>query len=266
MTQETAELEAAVAAAWNTRGAGAPDPGLGQSIDRVLRLLESGELRVAEKGAGGWEVRDWVRKAVLLYFRTAPMRVTNAGPLQFHDKIRLLDDWQRRGVRVVPPTVVREGAHIAPGAILMPCFVNIGAYVGARTMIDSFATVGSCAQVGADCHVSAGVVVGGVLEPLNADPVIIEDRAFVGANSSVLEGVHVGEGAVLAPGCHATRSTRIIDEAGGGTFRGEVPAGAVVVPGAYAAEGSRVSTYALVVKKYRDPRTDAKVELNELLR
>jgi 2,3,4,5-tetrahydropyridine-2-carboxylate N-succinyltransferase len=208
-----------------------------------------------------------VKKAILPHFRVSMVRPMEAGVLHFFDKVDVQGDWQRKNVRVFPPAVVRAGAHVQPGCVLMQCFVNIGAWIGSGTMIDTWSTVGSCAQVGANCHISGGVGIGGVLEPIQAAPVIIEDNCFIGARSEVAEGARIGEGAVLAMGCYLAASTRIYDAVNGGNiYRGEVPARAVVVPGALPSADGTHSTYALIIKKYRDSQTDAKTALNDILR
>lgn len=252
--------------AWKNRDGELP-PGSAEAVREVLRLLSAGELRVAEPdGQGGWRVNAWLKEAILLHFRLEPARRMQAGLFEYFDKVDVRRGWTEGGPRVVPPAVVREGAHVAPGAILMPCFVNIGAHVGAGTMIDTWATVGSCAQVGRNCHISGGVGIGGVLEPLQAAPVIIEDNVFIGARSEIAEGCLVREGAVLAMGCYLGQSTRLYNAMTGETTFGEVPARAVVVPGSLPSRDGTHQTYALIVKKLRDEKTDARTALNEILR
>ena len=251
-------------------------PETAQAVEQVIALLTTGELRTARPvpaSAGGsaqpaWEVLEWVKKAILLYFRMRPMRTMVSGPFEFHDKMDVQTGWQAKGVRVVPQALVREGAYVAPGCILMPSYVNIGAYVGEGTMIDTWATVGSCAQVGRRCHISGGVGIGGVLEPLQASPVIIEDDVFLGARCEVAEGVRVGEGAVLAMGCYVGASTKVYDAMTGRSFAASegIPPRAVVVPGATLSRDGSHSTYTLIIKKLRDARTDARTALNEVLR
>lgn len=247
---------------------GRADERLLRELDEVLDLLSAGRLRVAEPdGAGSWHVHGWIKKAILLYFRYTPSSTMAAGDLGFFDKLATRADWDaERGVRVVPPAVVRRGAYVAPGAILMPCYVNIGAWVGPGTMIDTWSTVGSCAQVGANCHISGGVGIGGVLEPPQAEPVIIEDGVFIGARSEVAEGCRVGAGAVLSMGCFLGKSTRIYNALTGEILQGVVPPRAVVVPGSLPSRDGTHHTYALILKKYRDDRTDAKTALNDVLR
>lgn len=237
-------------------------------IDKALTLLTQGKIRAASKPQGSdWVVHEWVKKAVLLHFRYNEMRPMEAGALHFYDKVTVRSDWVGTGVRVVPPATVRNGAFVNRGAVLMPSYINIGAYVDEKTMIDTWSTVGSCAQIGKHCHISGGVGIGGVLEPLQATPVIIEDNCFIGARSEVAEGVIVREGAVLAMGCYVGKSTKIYDATDGGKIlHGEIPSRAVVVPGSIPAPDGSHSTYALIIKKYRDAQTDAKTALNEILR
>src|SRR6202162_856115 len=209
-----------------------------QAIENTLDLLDKGKIRVAEKISGTWTVNEWIKKAILLFFKTSENEVVEGTFANFFDKVPLkyrnagAEEFQLGKARVVPPAIVRRGAFIAPGAVLMPSFVNVGAYVGEGTMIDTWATVGSCAQIGKHCHISGGAGIGGVLEPLQAEPVIIEDLCFIGARSEVAEGAIVREGSVLAMGVFIGASTRIVDRATGETFLGEVPAYSVVVPGA----------------------------------
>ena len=260
-------LQELIDQAWERR-AEAPAPEFKGAVGQVLASLTSGAVRSATRDADGkWTANQWVKKAILLHFRYSDSRPMEAGALHFFDKVEVQGDWDEKGVRVVPPAAVRIGAHIAPGAVLMPCFINIGAYVGAGTMIDTWSTVGSCAQVGANCHISGGVGIGGVLEPLQGTPVVIEDNCFIGARCEVAEGVVVGEGAVLAMGCYLGASTKIYDAVNGGKIlRGAVPPRAVVVPGSLPSPDGTHSTYALIIKKFRDEKTDAKTALNEILR
>jgi 2,3,4,5-tetrahydropyridine-2-carboxylate N-succinyltransferase len=242
-----------------------------RAVEAALRLLEEGAIRPAEPDPsvpGGWRVNEWVKKAVLWAFRTRPVVPMEYGGLHFHDKLRLRGDLAGAGVRVVPTAIVREGAYVAPGCVLMPSYVNIGAYVGEETMIDTWATVGSCAQIGRRCHISGGVGIGGVLEPLQAAPVIIEDDCFVGARCEVAEGVRLGAGTVLAMGCYVGGSTPLYDATNGTRRRAAdgIPERAVVVPGSLPAADGSHSTYALIIKKYRDARTDARTSLNDVLR
>ncbi|MBE7213350.1 MAG: 2,3,4,5-tetrahydropyridine-2,6-dicarboxylate N-succinyltransferase [Gluconacetobacter diazotrophicus] len=263
--ERRAELDAAA-------GPDARDP-----VDAALDALDRGELRVAEPTADGWVVHQWLKKAVLLSFRLNDSVPTGGvGRAPAFDKVPLKsENWDAErfaaaGFRAVPGAVVRRSAFVAPGAVLMPCFVNVGARVGANSMIDTWATVGSCAQIGRDCHVSGGAGIGGVLEPLQADPVIIEDGVFVGARSEVAEGVRVERGAVIAMGVFLGASTRIVDRATGEVFRGRVPAFSVVVPGtlppaAGAPPGTPSLGCAVIVKRV-DETTRAKTSINELLR
>ena len=263
------DLSATIDAAWEDRA----DLGLTttgavrEAVESALALLDSGEARVAEPdGAGGWRVNQWLKKAVLLSFRLNDNEVTASGhfdkvPTKFHDWSE--PDFRAAGFRAVPGSVVRRGAFVGRGAILMPSFVNIGAYVGEGTMVDTWATVGSCAQIGKNVHISGGAGIGGVLEPLQADPVIIGDGAFIGARSEVAEGVRVGEGAVLSMGVYLGASTKIIDRATGEVFRGEVPPYAVVVPGS---TGGDLGLYCAVIVKRVDAQTRSKTSINELLR
>jgi 2,3,4,5-tetrahydropyridine-2-carboxylate N-succinyltransferase len=259
----------------NTRG------GVREAVDHALDLLDRGEARVAEKRADGkWHVHQWLKKAVLLSFRLNDMTRIEGGPggAAWWDKVpSKFAGWSEQrfreaGLRAVPGCIVRRSAFIAPGVVLMPCFVNVGARVDSGTMIDTWATVGSCAQIGKDCHVSGGVGIGGVLEPLQAEPVIIEDHCFVGARSEVAEGVIVREGAVLAMGVFIGASTRIVDRESGKVFQGEVPPYSVVVPGTMEGKpikGSNMpgpNLYCAVIVKRVDAQTRAKTSINELLR
>jgi 2,3,4,5-tetrahydropyridine-2-carboxylate N-succinyltransferase len=239
-------------------------------VERTVAALDRGELRVAEKIDGEWVVNEWVREAILLFFRLREMVTIEAGGYEFHDKIPLKTGLAEQGIRVVPPGTVRYGAFCEPGVIVMPGFVNIGAYVGSGTMVDTWATVGSCAQIGRDVHLSGGVGIGGVLEPSGARPVIIEDGAFIGSRSIVVEGTLVGEKAVLGANTVLTASTPIIDVTGPAPVehRGRVPAGAVVVPGTRPKEfpsGSYDLTCALIIGRRTDA-TDEKTALNDFLR
>lgn len=237
------------------------------AVVETLDLLTRGEIRAASpNGDGTWTVNEWVKKGVLLHFRFSEMQPMEAGALHFFDKVEVQGHWPGKGVRVVPPATVRHGAHVASGTILMPSYINIGAYVGTGTMVDTWATIGSCAQIGAHCHISGGVGIGGVLEPLQAAPVIIEDNCFIGARSEVAEGVRVREGAVLAMGCYLGASTKIYNAMTGETTHGEIPSRAVVVPGSLTSKDGSHQTYALIIKKIRDEKTDARTALNEILR
>jgi 2,3,4,5-tetrahydropyridine-2,6-dicarboxylate N-succinyltransferase len=240
------------------------------AVHETLALLDAGTLRVAEKGPEGWRVNAWVKEAILLYFAVSQMQVTEAGPLEFHDKIPLKRGLEAAGVRVVPPGVVRYGAFLEKGAVLMPGYVNIGARVGAGTMVDTWATVGSCAQVGRNVHLSGGVGLGGVLEPPTASPVIIEDSAFIGSRCIVVEGVVVEEEAVLGANVVLTSSTQIIDVTGPEerVHKGRVPARSVVIPGMREKQfpsGKYGVPCALIIGQ-RTKSTDQKTSLNAVLR
>ena len=242
------------------------------AVESVLGLLDSGELRVAEKIDGSWRVNQWLKKAVLLSFRIADNAPVRAGALNFYDKVALkYEGWDAArfgaaGVRVVPPATVRRGAFIASNVVLMPSYVNIGAYVDSGTMVDTWATVGSCAQIGKNVHLSGGVGIGGVLEPLQAAPTIIEDDCFVGARSEIVEGVIVESGAVISMGVFIGQSTRIYDRERDEILYGRVPAGAVVVPGSLPAQNGKYGLSCAVIVKRVDAQTRAKTSLNELLR
>ena len=277
----TDALITAIEAAWEDRANITPaSTAVAAVVDEVLSLLDSGAARVAEPdGNGGWQVNQWLKKAVLLSFRLNDNAVVEGGAASApaYDKVPLkFTGWGENrfrdaGFRVVPGAVVRRGAHIAKGAVLMPSFVNIGAYVGENTMIDTWATVGSCAQIGANVHISGGAGIGGVLEPLQAEPVIIGDGAFIGARAEVAEGVRVGEGAVLSMGVYLGASTKIVDRATGTVYMGEVPPYAVVVPGSMPGkplpDGTMgPSLYCAVIVKTVDAQTRSKTGINELLR
>ena len=240
------------------------------TIRKVIDLLDQGKLRVAEPTNKGWKVNEWIKKAVILYFPIQKMETLQAGPLEFHDKIPLKNKYKDKGIRVVPHAVSRHGAYISEGVILMPSFVNIGAYVDSGTMVDTWATVGSCAQIGKNVHLSGGVGIGGVLEPLQASPVIIEDNAFLGSRSIVVEGVHVGSEAVLGANVVLTASTKIIDVTGSKPIenKGIVPPRSVVIPGSYSktfSAGDYQVPCALIIGK-RKESTDKKTSLNDALR
>lgn len=240
------------------------------TVEQAIDLLDSGQLRVCEKQGGEWKTNAWVKQAILLFFRMSPMKTMQAGDLQFYDKIDLKKWTEKEGVRVVPHAVVRKGAYVEPGAILMPSYINIGAYVGSGTMVDTWATVGSCAQIGKNVHLSGGVGIGGVLEPIQANPVIIEDDVFVGSRCIVVEGVVVGQGAILGAGVTVTSSSRVIDvtEKEEKVFRGRIPANAVVIPGTSIKEfpaGSYSIPSALIIG-YRNEKTEKKVSLTQALR
>ncbi len=274
-------LETQIEAAWEARDSVTPaSSDVREVVEQALALLDSGQARVAEPdGSGGWKVNQWLKKAVLLSFRlndNLPMANGAAGAPAF-DKVPLkFEGWGENrfrdaGFRVVPGAVVRRGSHISKGVVLMPSFVNIGAYVGEGTMVDTWATVGSCAQIGKNVHISGGAGIGGVLEPLQANPVVIEDGAFIGARSEVAEGVIVGEGAVLSMGVFIGASTKIVDRATGEVYIGKVPPFSVVVPGALPGKPLPDGTpgpslYCAVIVKTVDAQTRSKTGINELLR
>ena len=270
----SADLAAAIEQAWEARDGVTPaSSDVREIVDAALELLDSGQARVAEPdGQGGWQVNQWLKKAVLLSFRLNDNQVIRAGELGFYDKVQTkfahLDEDAMRatGVRVVPPAVARRGSFIAKGAILMPSYVNIGAYVDEGTMVDTWATVGSCAQVGKNVHLSGGVGLGGVLEPLQANPTIIEDNCFIGARSEIVEGVIVEENSVISMGVYIGQSTKIYDRATGEVFYGRVPAGSVVVSGNLPSADGKYSLYCAVIVKRVDAQTRAKTSLNDLLR
>ena len=269
------ELERLIEAAWETRASlNAANAGaLRTSLDQVMDALEAGTLRVAEPdGQGGWRVNQWVKRAILLYFRAHDMRMMDGGPMMAFDKVPMrfsgADEaaFRDAGARVVPGALVRRGAFIGKDAVLMPSYFNIGAHVGPGAMIDTWATVGSCAQIGARVHLSGGVGIGGVLEPLQASPTIIEDDCFIGARSEVVEGVVVEHGSVLGMGVYLGQSTRIYDRASKTISYGRVPAGSVVVSGTLPAADGSHSLYAAIIVKRVDEKTRAKTSINELLR
>jgi 2,3,4,5-tetrahydropyridine-2-carboxylate N-succinyltransferase len=243
-----------------------------EAVELALADLDAGRLRVAEKVSNVWLVHQWLKKAVLLSFRLSGMRMMEGSGGHAWDKAALKfsswneDRFRAAGFRVVPGAVVRHSAFIAKGVVLMPCFVNVGAHVGENTMVDTWSTVGSCAQIGANCHLSGGVGIGGVLEPVQASPTIIENNCFIGARSEVAEGVIVGEGSVLSMGVFLTASTKIIDRATGEIFRGRVPPYSVVVPGSLPQGPDRPALSCAVIVKRVDERTRAKTSINELLR
>jgi 2,3,4,5-tetrahydropyridine-2-carboxylate N-succinyltransferase len=240
------------------------------TVEEALRLLDDGEVRAASPTDTGWHVNEWAKKAILLSFRTRHMQTTDVGPFEYHDKMPLKGGWAERGVRVVPPAAVRQGAYVAPGVVLMPSYVNVGAWVGSGTMVDTWATVGSCAQIGTDVHLSGGVGIGGVLEPVQARPVIVEDGAFIGSRCVVVEGVCVGREAVLGANVVLTASTPIIDVRGKKPLevRGEVPPRSIVIPGTRKKKfpaGSYRIPCALIIGE-RSASTDLKTSLTDALR
>lgn len=240
------------------------------AVKSIIEDIDTGKIRVAEPVENGWQVNEWVKKAVLLYFPIMKMETIEVGPFEFHDKIPLKTGYAEKGVRVVPHAIARKGSFVAPNTVMMPSYVNIGAYVDSGTMVDTWATVGSCAQIGKNVHLSGGVGIGGVLEPLQASPVIIEDGAFIGSRCIVVEGVHVKKEAVLGANVVLTKSTKIIDVSGDEPveYRGEVPERSVVIPGSYTkkfAAGEYNVPCALIIGK-RKASTDLKTSLNDTLR
>ena len=269
------KLQSAVEEAWEDRARLSPSSAPAKtrkSVALVLDELDRGRLRVAEKLDGAWQTHQWIKKAVLLSFRLEDNRPLRAGSLRFYDKVPTKFErydgarFRREGFRVVPPAVARRGAHIAKNVVLMPSYVNVGAYVDEGTMVDTWATVGSCAQIGKNVHLSGGVGIGGVLEPLQANPTIVEDNCFVGARSEIVEGVIVEENAVISMGVFIGASTRILDRASGKILYGRVPAGSVVVPGTLPSADGKYGLYCAVIVKQVDAKTRAKTGINELLR
>jgi 2,3,4,5-tetrahydropyridine-2-carboxylate N-succinyltransferase len=272
---DSVTLQPTIEAAFERRAQITPanvDAALLRAIEDVIGLLDTGKARVAEKQGDKWVVNEWLKKAVLLYFRTHDNAVMEGGYTRFFDKVPLKyaqateADLKAGGVRVVPSAIARKGSYIAPNAVLMPSYVNIGAYVDSGTMVDTWVTVGSCAQIGKNVHLSGGVGIGGVLEPLQAAPTIIEDDCFIGARSEVVEGVIVEQGAVLSMGVFIGQGTRIYDRATGKIYRGRVPAGSVVVPGTLPSEDGKYGLYCAIIVKQVDAQTRSKTSINELLR
>jgi 2,3,4,5-tetrahydropyridine-2-carboxylate N-succinyltransferase len=276
-----ADLQRVIEAAWDARDTLQPQARgeVHVAVDEALRLLDTGEARVAEKGADGWTVNQWLKKAVLLSFRLNPMEIIKGGPgaSVWWDKVpSKFDGWsgldfEKAGFRAVPSAIVRRSAYIAPGVVLMPSFVNLGGYVDSGTMVDTWASVGSCAQIGKNVHLSGGVGIGGVLEPMQAGPTIIEDNCFIGARSEVVEGCIVREGSVLGMGVFIGKSTKIVDRATGEITYGEVPANSVVVAGSMPGKPfpngePGPSLYCAVIVKRVDAQTRSKTSINELLR
>ena len=270
------QLQSIIDTAWENRTHYSPSAApkeLGDAVEHVIAELNAGRLRVATREAvGQWTTHQWIKKAVLLSFRLKDNAVVKAGDLGFYDKVQTkfsnMDEAQMKasGVRVVPPAVARRGSYIAKGAILMPSYVNIGAYVDENTMVDTWATVGSCAQIGKNVHLSGGVGIGGVLEPVQANPTIIEDNCFIGARSEVVEGVIVEENSVISMGVYIGQSTKIYDRATGEVSYGRIPSGSVVVSGNLPSADGKYSLYCAVIVKRVDAQTRAKTSLNELLR
>ncbi len=272
----TQQLQQTIDAAWDNRANLSPKSApkeVTEAVEHVIAQLNKGALRVATReGVGQWTVHQWIKKAVLLSFRLKDNQIMKAGDLGFYDKVPTKfahlspEEMAATGVRVVPPAVARRGSFIAKGAILMPSYVNIGAYVDEGTMVDTWATVGSCAQVGKNVHLSGGVGLGGVLEPLQANPTIIEDNCFIGARSEVVEGVIVEENSVISMGVYIGQSTPIYDRATGQVSYGRIPAGSVVISGSLPKDGGKYSLYAAIIVKRVDAQTRAKTSLNDLLR
>jgi 2,3,4,5-tetrahydropyridine-2-carboxylate N-succinyltransferase len=269
------DLQSVIDLAWESRAqiTALNSPAVVEAVEAVIKDLNAGRLRVAERrGVGDWQVNQWVKKAVLLSFRLKDNQIMRAGDLGFFDKVQTkfahMDEAQMRasGVRVVPPAVARRGSYIAKNVVLMPSYVNIGAYVDEGTMVDTWATVGSCAQIGKNVHLSGGVGIGGVLEPLQANPTIIEDNCFIGARSEVVEGVIVEENSVISMGVYIGQSTKIYDRATKTVSYGRIPAGSVVVSGNLPSADGSHSLYCAVIVKKVDAQTRAKTSINELLR
>jgi 2,3,4,5-tetrahydropyridine-2-carboxylate N-succinyltransferase len=268
-------LQATIETAFERRAEITPanaDASLMRAIEETIELLDSGRARVAEKKDGEWVVNEWLKKAVLLHFRTHENKTVEAGYTRFYDKVPLKyqnateEQLRAGGARVVPHAIARRGAYVAPNTVLMPSYVNIGAYVDSGTMVDTWVTVGSCAQIGKNVHLSGGVGIGGVLEPLQAAPTIIEDDCFIGARSEVVEGVIVEQGSVLSMGVFIGQGTRIYDRATGRVYRGRVPAGSVIVPGTLPSEDGKYGLYCAIIVKQVDAQTRKKTSINELLR
>lgn len=271
----TLDLQTTIEKAWEDRANLSPADAsaeIREAVEQTIAALDTGRLRVADKTTGEWIVHQWIKKAVLLSFRLQDNAVVGEGPLTFYDKVATKfagfgnTAFEAGGYRVVPPAVARRGAFIAKNVVLMPSYVNIGAYVDEGTMVDTWATVGSCAQIGKNVHLSGGVGIGGVLEPLQANPTIIEDNCFIGARSEVVEGVVVEENSVLAMGVYLSQSTKIYDRATGNITYGRVPSGSVVVPGSLPSEDGSHSLYCAVIVKRVDAQTRAKTSINDLLR
>ena len=269
------ELQDIIETAFENRQSITPttvDKEVKSAVSEALALLDSGKARICQKTGGEWHVHQWLKKAVLLSFRIHDNDINNAGFTQFYDKVPLkyadtsAEAFKTNGVRIVPPATVRHGAYIAPNTVLMPSYVNIGAYIDSGTLVDTWATVGSCAQLGKNVHISGGAGIGGVLEPLQANPVIIEDNCFIGARSEVVEGVIVEQGSVISMGVYLGQSTRIYNRETKQVTYGRIPAGSVVVPGNLPSKDGSYSLYCAVIVKQVDEKTRAKTSINELLR
>ena len=269
MAESREALEKTITALWEGRDDLAsvlPDDEARVAVRQAIELLDRGDARVAELVNGEVVVHEWLKYAVLLLFRLSQMETIELGPFEYADKIPLKGDFQRHGVRVVPGASARWGSYLAPGAVMMPSYVNIGARVGADSMVDTWATVGSCAQIGKNVHLSGGVGIGGVLEPMQANPTIIEDNCFIGARSEIVEGVIVEENSVISMGVYIGQSTKIYDRATGEVTYGRVPAGSVVVSGNLPSDDGKYSLYCAVIVKRVDAQTRSKTGINELLR
>jgi len=275
MMDDLASLQAVIDGAWERRAeinAASAPAGVKDAVERVLDALDGGRLRVAEKKDGGWITHQWIKKAVLLSFRLRDNEIMQGGYTHYFDKVDSKfarysqADFAAGGYRVVPPAAARHGSFIAKNVVLMPSYVNVGAYVDEGTMVDTWATVGSCAQIGRNVHLSGGVGIGGVLEPVQANPTIIEDDCFIGARSEIVEGVVVGEGSVISMGVYIGQSTKIYDRETGQVHYGRVPAGSVVVAGNLPSKDGKYSLYCAVIVKKVDEKTRSKTSLNELLR
>ncbi|MCC7486835.1 MAG: 2,3,4,5-tetrahydropyridine-2,6-dicarboxylate N-succinyltransferase [Burkholderiales bacterium] len=269
------KLKSIIEAAWEQRAAmttAGADPQVRHAVEETIELLDAGRLRVAEKAGGEWRTCEWAKKAVLLSFRLTDNRLIQDGDTRYFDKVPskfagyTAETFDKAGFRVVPPAAVRKGSYLGRNVVLMPSFVNIGAYVDEGTMVDTWATVGSCAQIGRNVHLSGGVGIGGVLEPLQANPTVIEDNCFIGARSEVVEGVVVGAGSVLSMGVFIGQSTRVFNRQTGEILYGRVPPGSVVVPGSLPSPDGRCNLYCAVIVKQVDAGTRAKTSINELLR
>jgi 2,3,4,5-tetrahydropyridine-2-carboxylate N-succinyltransferase len=275
MNDMTKPLQAAIDQAWENRAGINPSsapPDVKDAVEKVLAALDAGKLRVAQKIDGEWVTHQWIKKAVLLSFRLRDNEIMQGGYTHYFDKVDSKfalysqEDFQAGGYRVVPPAVARRGAFVAKNVVLMPSYVNVGAYVDEGTMVDTWATVGSCAQIGKNVHLSGGVGIGGVLEPIQANPTIIEDNCFIGARSEVVEGVIVGEGSVVSMGVYIGQSTKIYNRLTGEVSYGKIPPGSVVVSGNLPGADGRYSLYCAVIIKQVDAKTRAKTGINELLR
>ncbi len=264
------ELQKIIEKAWDDKKIIHTDPNIKSAIKLIIEKLDKGELRIAEPTNDGWQLNDWIRKAVLLYFGILENKKIKSGDLEFYDKIKVKKDYDKLGVRAVPPATVRYGSFINKGVILMPSYVNIGAYIDSGSMIDIGSCVGSCAQIGKNVHLSGGAILGGVLEPIQASPVIIEDNVFIGANSVIVEGVRIGKGAVLGANVSITGSTKIIDvsKSESKEYKSFIPPNAVVIPGTIPKKfpGGEYNVSCALIIGQRKESTNAKVALNDLLR